>query len=220
MRLIAVVRANGERTEEVAIAMAREQLQCPLHVLHIRPFVDAVRECFRIAMEADADWLMTIDADTLTLPKAIPRLIERAERMPPDVAQYQGKFKCKLAGGKRKGGHRMYRVEHLPAALDLLQPAERVESDMLRVMERRGLRSIHNLDIVTGVHDHWQFYRDIWAKARVHSQKHQKWHPVITNRWQESEDPDLRCAWAGWRGVPFDVPEKLPLAPGWRPKFQ
>lgn len=221
MKFVAVLRANGERTEDVAHTLLSEQAEAAggnVHVLHISPFFAAVQECFRIGLESGADWLMVADADVLTSPGVVARLLELAAGMPTDVMHFQGLIHDKLWMGERRGGHRMWRVAHLESAQAGIRDSVRVEADMIRRITGPGLRSV-KVNFVTGRHDYEQRYADLYRKAAAHSRKHAKWEDAVVPKWKRSADADLRCAYAGWRGARWEADEKPPLPAQWRPAW-
>lgn len=221
MKFVAALRANGERTEDVAHTLLSEQAEAAggnVHVLHVSPFFAAVQECFRIGLESGADWLMVADADVLTAPGAVDRLLALTAQMPPDVMHFQGLIRDKLWMGDRRGGHRMWRAAHLESALAGISDSVRVEADMLRRITGSGLRSV-KVNFVTGWHDYEQRYADLYRKAAAHRRKHAKWADTVVPRWKRSGDADLRCAYAGWQGARWVADEKKPLLPQWRPSW-
>jgi hypothetical protein len=201
--LLAVLRCNGERTENIAW----QRLEAPeKRRISVSPFEDAVRVCFDLALESGAEWLMVADADVLTADGAIQALQRHAQRCAEDVWHFQGRIHCKLYMGEREGGHRMYRVSHLYKARALIRRAQRVESDLLKRYPAKS----EKIGLVTGRHDFQQWFRDIHRKAAAHRQKHRGWRKLVKT-WEASGDPDLEVAALGWRGLPLDRPEKEPL---------
>lgn len=204
MKVIAVIRSNGERTRELCSDLVRQQIEA--EVLSIAPFTDAVKRCFEIGIEQKADWLLTIDADVLVFPTAVDSLIELARRVPRQVFHFQGMIQDRLSKKPRPAGHRMYRGSHLERLLPLVEEHIRVEANLIQKYRKTGF-SHYGATEVIGKHDYEQWYRDLYRKAAVHSVKHSVWNIA---HWERG-DKDLRAAWAGWHGLPWDEPEKEPL---------
>jgi hypothetical protein len=207
-----VVRSNGERTKDLCVELLRQEGLEP-HVLSVQPFSEAVRQCFQIGIESGAEWLLTADADVLTIPGAVEKLLAHTK---PDLFHVQGRIRCKLYMGLRDGGHRLYRVDALPEALEHLTDAVRVESNCRNHMVLKGHKH-RKVDVVCGLHDYEQWYRDIYRKAAAHRKKHGQWQHHL--KWAQSADPDLRVAACGWAGKPLVIDEKGPIEESWRPSF-
>jgi hypothetical protein len=122
--------------------------------------------------------------------------------LPTHFAQIEGLIHDKLLGGYRPAGHRIYRTAHLPAALEAL-PAPgtelRPEFETLQRLERRGFPSAQ-CDVVFGIHDYEQYYRDLYRKAFVHAQKHPYWLSGRVAQWRKlaETDPDFAVATRGF----------------------
>jgi len=67
-------------------------------------------------------------------------------------------------------------------------------------MAARG-HPYRQVDVVTGVHDHEQYYRDIYRKGFQHGQKHGRHAPHLTRLWTRlaDDDGDFRVALWGLR---------------------
>ena len=79
MEVIAVVRSFGERTQDECVARVARQVK-DVRVIRVEPFHEAVRECFRVAIEAGASWLLTVDADVLLHHGAAGALLKQARQ--------------------------------------------------------------------------------------------------------------------------------------------
>lgn len=200
---MAVVRTFGERTEAECVKRVRKQL-ADVQVIHVEPFAEAVRECFRLAINSKADWLLTVDADVLLNSGAVASLLNQAKTL--DGWQIVGIVKDKLAGRARMAGVRLYRIAALPEALPLVSNDEvRPEGSIAR-----ALGGWEKSREVVGKHDFEQFYRDLYRKGQMASIKHPGWGNLAAE-WRRSRDPDLRAAYAGWAGLPLGMKEKEPL---------
>jgi hypothetical protein len=201
-----VVRAAGERTEAACAALAASEVG-PDRVRTIRevPFAAAIRRGFEIGVEAGADWTLCLDADVLLAPGAIAALCAEAEaeRLRGERFAYEGLVADKLMGHVRSAGVHLYRTEHLPRALaeaEFNPRRRRPESYVKLRMRKLGL-STARMQAVTGLHDHEQYYRDIFRKVFTHTRKHARFMAFAPAFWRREADadPDLRAAWLSWR---------------------
>lgn len=201
--VIAVVRAAGERTLPACLALLRRDLpSTPIHVVREQPFEEALRACYRIGMESQAEWMLTVDADVLPRRGAVDALLAEARRLPSTVAQVEGLVHDRLFGGLRKAGHRIYRTASLPCALQAV-PADgttiRPEFATLQALAASGQRS-HECAVVFGLHAYEQFFADLYRTAFVHAQKHAHWMVDVVPRWRENAhiDAELKVALRGF----------------------
>jgi hypothetical protein len=196
------LRACGERTEELAERLLREQF-AEVQTLRIRPFAEAVRECFRRA--EGYQWLVTCDADVLIAPNCRAKVENIKGRM-EGYWQAIGYVVDKLAGTTRLGGIRIYRASELPQMLPRIKDSIRPEGDLCAI-NTAWLRAPE----VMGRHDFEQFYADLYRKGKQHAVKHPKWASSIVSKWRRSRDPDIKAALAGWEGRDMTWHEKAPL---------
>lgn len=215
---VVVIRSASERTVDVCRSLLLRQVpKTSIHVVEERPFEAALRACYRIGIESEAEWMMTVDADVLVRDRAVRELLSAAALLPEPYAQIEGLVHDKLLGAYRQAGHRVYRTKHLGSALKAV-PEEgveiRPEYSTLQRMSRLGYPSAQS-DILFGIHDYEQFYRDIYRKAFIHGQKHQHWLSDVFPRWRESgkEDPDFRVALRGFFDG-FTTSTNVSLDPG------
>jgi hypothetical protein len=205
-RFCVVLRTAGERTAELAEQLLREQCET-LHVLRVAPFAEAVRQCYRIAIESGAPWLLTCDADVLVAPDMADQVQRIAQRMPGSAWQAIGYVDDKLAGCARLGGLRLHRASELAGLIDRIADSVRPEADLCRLRP-----NWQRVRIVLGRHDFEQWYRDLHRKGAVHRGKHSSWGASIVPRWRASKDRDLQAALRGWDGLGLpDWAEKEPM---------
>lgn len=203
---IVVLRTNGERTADLAHRFLCEEFKT-VHRIEIKPFHEAVRVGFKLAIDSGSEWLITCDGDVLINPGVSRRLAWVAAEMEPSYWQAIGQVKDKLAGCARLGGLRLYRVAFLHKAVESVAAVVRPEAELCKIYPR-WLR----LPDVFGSHDYEQYYRDLYRKGAQHRVKHQSWAKNIVPIWTMSQDKDLLTALAGWHGDPMPFcDEKDPL---------
>lgn len=217
LKVVAVIRTAGERTFEVCRKLLLEQVPAEdVEVVCERPFEKALIRTYKIGIERGAQWTMTLDADVLLRDGAVEKLIAEAEALPDECLQIEGRILDKLTGLYRQAGHRIYRTRFLPDALSevpVLGEEIRPEYATLETMARRGFPS-QCVDLVVGIHDYEQYYRDIYRKAFVHANKHPRLVGELVGRWKRLglEDRDYCVALRGlydglmcFKGVKIDV---------------
>lgn len=201
--LIAVVRSAGERTLDICRRLLESELsERRVHVIAERPFEKALTHCYEIGLQSGAEWMLTVDADVLVRPGAVGELLSVARELPPNFVQLEGLVQDKLKGGYRKAGHRIYRASLLHHALASIPAAGaeiRPEFSTLERLVELGYPSFE-CDVVFGVHDYEQYFRDLYRKAFVHGQKHPEWAVERVPIWRDHAglDPDLRVALRGF----------------------
>lgn len=201
-KITVVIRSTGERSFQACKALLLKQIpeNC-VHVVSEMPFESTLKKTYKIGLESDDEWLMTLDADVLLREGAILDLLSASEDLSARYFQLEGLVHDKLFGLYRNAGHRMYRTKYLNIALQHIPPEKaeiRPEYTTLQKMTAMGYPSIR-INTVFGVHDYEQFLRDIYRKAFIHANKHQIWLPQLINRWKTLGvvDDDFRIALRG-----------------------
>jgi len=204
MDLIVVIRTVKERTFEACQSIVASQVdESRICIVNEAPFEKALARCYETGIASGAKWMMTLDGDVLLRPGAVRDFHAAAEAMAPEYFQIEGLVLDKLSGKFRKAGHRIYRTEHLPLALDQIPAATdaklRPEWETLHAMGKLGQPS-KEIDVVFGIHDYEQFYADIYRKAFVHARKHPEQASEFIDRWTErlTSDNDFRIALRGF----------------------
>lgn len=199
--VIAVVRSMGERTESACVRRIEAQAGRVEVLRDVTPFAEAVRQCFTLAIESGAAWLLTVDADVLPEKGALRALMRQASSH--RGWQIVGRVNCRLYGGTRMAGVRLYRVSALPAVLPYIPSGiARPEGTLARLFA-----GWEPSDSVVGLHDHEQWMRDYHRKGLQHREKHPDWKKRAEG-WRASGKPDLMAAAQGWYGEPLTIPER------------
>jgi hypothetical protein len=200
--LIVVIRSASERTLDACKALLFKQFphEC-VYLLNERPLEAALRKTYEIGIGTHADWLITLDADVLLREGAVSMLRTEAETLPKHYFQLEGLVHDKLTGLFRKAGYRIYRTKYLKDGLRKIPKNGteiRPEFATLQRMAALGYPSLE-INMVFGIHDYEQFYRDIYRKAFIHANKHQIWLPQLIQRWKSLAvaDDDFRIALRG-----------------------
>lgn len=196
-----VVRSVGERTTAACHNALVGQVP-PEHVTIIRevPFLNAVKRAFEIGIQQNLAWTLCADADVLPHGRAVHAMIEGAQQHDSSLYKFHGLLLDKFFGGARPVGMHLYRTAHLAEALELIdlhQKTLRPETWIMREMAKRG-RGWRQLDLVLGLHDYEQYYRDIYRTAFVHAHKHNRQLPYIMALWRRLSNVDRDYQVALW----------------------
>ncbi|HDS05807.1 MAG TPA: hypothetical protein ENN95_02075, partial [Deltaproteobacteria bacterium] len=205
-----VIRTVGERTENLCRELVGKQIaQNNIHIVRENPFTEAVRETLSIGIRENRKWTFAVDADVLIRPGVIRELLDYAEKVSANVFKIGGKIIDKFLDSPREAGTHWYRTKLMNHAIGLIpQPdaAIRPETYMRNAMKKKGFTFIKT-DILTGLHDFEQYYRDIYRKCFVQAKKHQSRVLKLLPEWEEKAktDNDFKVALAGFNaGVKYN----------------
>lgn len=199
-----IIRAIGERTEALSEYIVRCQISYDrVVVIHEAPFSRAVQRSFEIGVDFNQDWTICLDADVLLRRGSIIDLINFAETLPQSVGKIEGKFLDKLLGHFRSGGAHLYRTSFLRDALQFASftnDSIRPESLVMEQMRELGYE-FNVANIIIGIHDYEQYFRDIYRKAMVYSRKYDNRMQYAVKYWRRlaQSDSDYRVALMGLR---------------------
>jgi len=195
-----IIRAAGERTARLCATSLTAQVPAE-NVLRVEraPFIEALRECFKEAIEAGREWVLTVDADILLRPSAVDSLLAVTSRLEPHYFTLHSLAFDKFFLGPRPVGHRIYRTSLLKRAMTFLpESAEhlRPEASMVFSMQEQGYPFFECSNLIVGLHDDEQYYRDLYRKFALHARKHSREVQLLKQHWQlrANEDVDFRVA--------------------------
>lgn len=196
--IVLVQRSAGERTSAVAAHLLAHQVsESTFFTVEEFPFETALRRCFEIGIDANAEWLLTVDADVLPSRNLVAEASALAKHYPDSVCMFSGRVHDKFFGAYRRAGIRVYRTAWLPKALDLLpRPGAelRPEGYIVDSLINLGAERRYNA-WVTGIHDYEQYYRDIVRKSYLHAKKHKEIFQLLPEWVRKGvDDTDFRVA--------------------------
>lgn len=198
-----IIRSSNERTEALCEKLILNQHvpRCDIFIVHKTPFVEAMKESFKIGIKQGHSWTICVDADILLRYGVIEKMIQHAEKNSRNLCEVSGVYFDKFFGSFRGGGIHLYKTSLLHKViiniprngLDI-----RPESCTLRKMKGLGYKQIL-APIIIGIHDFEQHYRDIARKFFLHSIKHTKIIGLLINYWNTTgiEDKDYQAALFG-----------------------
>lgn len=201
--LTVIIRTVGERTTALCHELLKKQISDNnIHIIFEIPFTKAVRKTFEIGMNDNRKWTFVVDADVLVKPGIIDEIIEYGEATCRNVFKIEGKVIDKFLDSPREAGTHLYRTRLMDHALELVPPSNmsiRPETHVRNAMNKKGYPYIKT-EIMTGLHDFEQYYRDIYRKCFVQSKKHHNRVLNIIKEWEKraSHDADFMVALAGF----------------------
>ena len=205
--LTVVIRTSGERTESVCRKLLEEQVPTDcITLVQEAPFFRSLQRTLEIARSAGRKWTLVVDADLLIRHNAIVDLLGFAESMERNVLFLSGWCMDKLLCCCRPAGLHLYRTEfvddRLLGILSTVETSLRPEHDLIELAEKRlgRLAAVMPPDPLC-LHDHEQFFADVYRKAFVHARKHAEEVQLLLPVWSAlgQSDLDYRIAVFGVR---------------------
>ncbi len=193
-----VFRTVGERTSDLALELAIENIR-PKHVeviRDLRPLAAAVEK--QCTFSHNTDQVVYVDADCLILDDMVP-FLQTNYRPYVDcfvTDRFRGRIHCGVHVTRTDVVKVMKHVH--PAADDkkyVLRPESRLRNLALHQLKKR--KEFRNFNIL---HDHFQFYRDIFYKYAIRELRSRTEHQyarleTAMESWKESElDQDIQVA--------------------------
>lgn len=170
-----IVRSAGERTTDLCVHLIeREYTTSPVTVLREAPFSKAVEETLRQGHACGKRWTVCLDADVLLFGNGMKRLLRLIQKDKYKAFCYQALIYDKLIPIRRPAGIHVYDngralmgIEHIPANGNAIRP----ESFMTSQMAEAGHKTLQTPFLI-GLHDFEQYYKDLFRKSILHSNKH------------------------------------------------
>jgi hypothetical protein len=163
-----IVRASGERTEQVCIKSCEQQGN--VHVIRAYPFGESIRQTYKKAMEFNQEWTPVIDADVVLYKNSIQKGLSEAT-IPQNIFCIDGRTDDKIMMKKRRAGVHIYRTALLEKALKFVDDLQlKPESHVRNQMDRLGFPTFSGATSF-GRHDFDQYYRDLWRKSFCQTRK-------------------------------------------------
>ncbi|MGB7396138.1 MAG: hypothetical protein WA913_17280 [Pricia sp.] len=199
-----LIRSAGERTAQHCLHLVQDI--APEHEVHFieeEPFNQALVKGFGIAEASSAKWMVCIDADVLLYRKGILELLEVARRAEEDVCYVQGLTIDRFIPIIRSAGNGIYRTSVASQAKSLVprgDSSNRPETTTMQGLLAAGYK-MYRTNIVVGIHDYGQYYRDIYRKVFLHTHKHKNVIGEVGRYWEslQNENLDFKVARAAMK---------------------
>lgn len=208
-----VFRTIGERTSELALELAKENIQPEeVYVLsNTRPFTETVRKMLEI--DFGTEQIVAVDADSLIVQNIRPWLEVNREAYVDSYVfdRFRGRVHC---------GVHVTRADVMRAMRDIEPPVDE-EAYVLRPESRLRKLALNRLGHIKCFksfrifHDHFQYLRDVWAKyalreLRSRTAEQRRKLDAALARWATSDVPELRVATHAVRWAQRELPEGTP----------
>ncbi|MCG2590802.1 hypothetical protein [Rhodohalobacter sulfatireducens] len=116
---IIVIRSAGERTTEACKQIILHELpEDDVVVIELTPFEEALRESYKIGIQSDKEWLITIDADVLPKNGFIREIQQLISNVSESLFACKPLIYDKILMKHRLAGFRIYRNRFLHEALN------------------------------------------------------------------------------------------------------
>lgn len=155
----------------------------------------------QLGMDGGKDWTLAVDGDVIIKKNAVRDLLTLAKSLPDNFFRMEGTVLDKFFGFPRKGGAHLYRTQYFHTAYPILSTTQntiRPESRMVKEMVKKGFHSYQGAEVY-GIHDFFQYYKDIYRKTFVYASKFEGYIPYFENFWNahKESDSDYRVALHG-----------------------
>lgn len=197
------MRTIGERTEKCLIDRISDEFPTvSLAVASDYPSSKTLEKAFQLAMESGKKWSIHLDADVLLMPGALQKMFNVLGQLEEKVFAVRFLIADPLLGTIRFAGNQTYRIDYIPYALPFAQNSKdklRPDRHVIEKMEAKGYLFADVKQVVIGVHDAEQFYRDIYRKCFVYSFKHLNKADEFIPHWRSDESNlDFKVARKGF----------------------
>lgn len=182
-----IIRSTGERTTECCKSLLAEIFpENTIILINEVPFEKAIYEGYKRGIECGREWTLIIDADVLPYKPGVENFLKCAFNVDNTVFVTMGQIIDFAWCGIRSGGIRLYRTSMLSEAIVLIPEfgtKGRPESAVLHAMKARG-KPFYMADIIIGIHDYEQSYKDIFRKGIQHENKHRPFKGCMESLWK------------------------------------
>jgi hypothetical protein len=205
-----VVRAAGERTEELCINLLQTQAPAlAVKVVRERPFARALHRSIEHAVETRARWTLFVDADVLVGEHALAQIGAELRSAPADF--YMMNFLVLDRGfcGPAYAGIHAFQTHLFSKALqfiDLAYKDQRPETRLCKEMAGLGHPTMLSKSLVA-LHDYEQYFGDLYRKMFVRAVKYRTQIEYMTETFREHyfEHDDFRAMMWGLIDGVFSV---------------
>jgi hypothetical protein len=184
-----IVRSVGERTEHACMDLLLEVFNdFQIETIEERPFEEALRISYKLAIQKNYLWTLMIDADVLISKKGILAMLQYAYT--GEYIEIQGLVYDKFFKILRPAGNHLYRTSSLDYLLSIIPENGieiRPESYILQEASKKGLY-MKQTKFIIGIHDFFQSPQDIYRKIIQHSVKHQEQTAKLFKKWSKDSD--------------------------------
>ncbi|MGA8262216.1 MAG: hypothetical protein WB783_18580 [Arenicellales bacterium] len=162
----------------------------------------AVEKTYEIGLDNGRDWTFSVDADVILEPRMVERVLDDLFSSSEDVRVAHPGVIDKLYRLKRWAGIQIYRtdsLEELRGIFKLKKQQRQLKIEGACISELRGRgRKVAFMKRVVGLHDYYQYYRDLYRKFYLNAIRNQEMNRQAMRLWSYwcRFDDDYRVALA------------------------
>ena len=180
--IVVVIRSAGERTLGLCKEIVQRQVdEDQIQIIEEKPFFKAVKKTIEIGSESSAKYLLALDADMILYPDTIDYAIHSATEVDFDKHLRLTFFVMDKFRGKTRAGIHLYNNKHSKKIYEFLKEINtdtfflRPESEnMRRCAEQNNLHFKYFPNQIVGMHDYYQYYKDLYIKYRLRLKRCEK----------------------------------------------
>ena len=200
---VVIVRSTGERTEKKCIEnlekiFKKENIYL---IKNVTPLAKVTEQTYALGLAKKKKWILSVDSDVFLFKDKIFLLIKKANRLIKKNNKafcFYGLVFDKISQTERMAGTYLIYSENLKYKKEYYEQclyAMRSETCIRDKIENTGYFK-YKIKIVVGIHDFFQYNKDIVKKCILHTKKHywkiDKWHKM----WKEKSKEDSDFIWA------------------------
>ena len=204
---VVIVRSSGERTEKKCIENLEKifKKENVYLIKNVTPLAKVAEETYALGLEKKKKWILSVDSDVFLFKDKTFLFIKKANRIVKKNKKafcFQGTIFDKLSQEVKPAGvyllyskNLKYKDEYYQKCVYSVRSETCIQNCM---MQDGGFK--YEIKIIVGIHDFFQYNRDIVKKCMMHTKKHywtiDKWHKMWMK--QSKEEPDFMWALKGY----------------------
>lgn len=193
-----IVRSVGERTEAKCVERLAEQFETDeiIVIRNVMPFSKALQKTFETGIKKGKKWTFVVDADLFFEESKLIEFFELAENLldkRDDILCVMSCIYDNFMCQSRHGVH-LYYTPNMSKGLNFIRnETKRPETNMLNHMDSIGYFT-YKINLVVGIHDFFQSYRDIVAKAILQCSKSSNINEM-RQLWEQKQNENRDYYW-------------------------
>lgn len=181
LNIAIAVRATGERTLTLLLEQLKSQMELGDEIAVFskqEPFHEKMEQVYLWCIQQNAEISLVIDADILLRKNVLNKIRLRFRKLPKDSSGFGIMLFDRFFQRPKFRGLHVYRTKYLPLFLQflpLVTKSIRPETELKKRVEELGFAFKNDFVkfYVAGLHDYFQWYRDIYWKMIIRSQRSQ-----------------------------------------------
>jgi len=207
-----IIRHRGERTLPLIRQILEQSRYFNVIEVSSNAFHQTLEESLELALTLSDPWVIMLDGDVIPSPFLLKNLVKKTMKMDKKTFVVVPNVFDKSFLMTRKAGIHIYNQSYLNLMInkfDKIADEDRPETKLNLMMQECGYKMCSS-NIVIGLHDFEQYYKDLWLKGYVFSKKSQYWVKKCIDDWRKKSEKDLDYL-ALLDGYTFGLTQKLPI---------